>query len=49
LDASSKEEAEKLEKWLVSDEMQEEVAKLLALKNVYTFSGPMMETLPWYE
>ena len=48
LDASSKEEAKKLEQWLVSEEMQKEVSKLLALKNVYTFSGPMMEKLPWY-
>lgn len=49
LDANSIEEAEKLEKWLVSSEIQQEVSKILALKNTYTFSGPMMEKLPWYE
>lgn len=49
LDASSKEEAEKLEKWLVSDEIQQEVSKMLTLKNTHTFSGPMMGKLPWYE
>ena len=49
LDASSKKEAEKLEQWLVSKEMQEEVQRMLTLKNTHTFSGPMMEKLPWYE
>lgn len=49
LDANSKEEAEKLEQWLVSKEMQEEVQQMLTLKNTHTFSGPMMEKLPWYE
>lgn len=49
LDAASKEEAEKLEEWLVSNEIQEEVSKMLTLKNTHTFSGPMMEKLPWYE
>lgn len=49
LDANSKEEAKKLEQWLVSKEIQQEVAKLLELKNVYSCSGPMMEKLPWYE
>jgi hypothetical protein len=49
LDANSKEEAKKLEQWLVSKEMQEEVQQMLTLKNTHTFSGPMMEKLPWYE
>lgn len=49
LDVHSKEEAEKLEQWLVSTAMQEEVQKMLTLKNTHTFSGPMMEKLPWYE
>jgi hypothetical protein len=49
LDANSKEEAKKLEQWLVSKEMQEEVQRMLTLKNTHTFSGPMMEKLPWYE
>lgn len=49
LDANSKEEAEKLEQWLVSNEIQEEVQQMLTLKNTHTFSGPMMEKLPWYE
>lgn len=49
LDASSKEEAEKLEQWVVSKEIQEEVQRMLTLKNTHTFSGPMMEKLPWYE
>lgn len=49
LDANSIEEAEKLEKWLVSSEIQQEVSKILALKNTYSVSGPMMEKLPWYE
>lgn len=49
LDASSKTEAEKLEKWLVSKEIQDEVQQMLTLKNTHTFSGPMMEKLPWYE
>lgn len=49
LDANSKKEAEKLEQWLVSKEMQEEVQQMLTLKNTHTFSGPMMEKLPWYE
>lgn len=49
LDASSQEEAEILEKWLVSKEIQEEVQRMLTLKNTHTFSGPMMEKLPWYE
>jgi hypothetical protein len=49
LDASSKEEAEKLEQWVVSKEMQAEVQRMLTLKNTHTFSGPMMEKLPWYE
>lgn len=49
LDANSKEEAEKLEQWLVSKEIQEEVQKMLTLKNTHTFSGPMMKKLSWYE
>lgn len=49
LDANSKEEAEKLEKWLVSKEIQTEVQTMLTIKNTHTFSGPMMEKLPWYE
>jgi hypothetical protein len=49
LDANSKEEAEQLEKWLVSKEIQEEVQRMLTLKNTHTFSGPMMKKLPWYE
>ena len=49
LDANSKEEAEKLEQWLVSTEIQEEVQRMLTLKNTHSFSGPMMEKLPWYE
>ena len=49
LDANSKEEAEQLEKWLVSKEIQEEVQRMLTLKNTHTFSGPMMRKLPWYE
>lgn len=49
LDVNSKKEAEKLEQWLVSKEMQEEVQRMLTLKNTHTFSGPMMEKLPWYE
>lgn len=49
LDANSAEEAKKLEQWLVSPEIQNEVSKILALKNTHTFSGPMMEKLPWYE
>ena len=49
LDANSKEEAEKLEQWLVSKEIQDEVQTMLTLKNTHTFSGPMMEKLPWYE
>ena len=49
LDADSKEEAEKLEQWLVSDTIQDEVKKILKLKNTHSFSGPMMMKLPWYE
>lgn len=49
IDANSKEEAEALERWLVSREMQEEVQRMLTLKNTHTFSGPMMMKLPWYE
>lgn len=49
LDASSLEEANKLEQWLTSSTIQEEVSKILTLKNTHTFSGPMMEKLPWYE
>ena len=49
LDANSKEEAEQLEKWLVSKEIQEEVQRMLTLKNTHTFSGPMMRKLPWCE
>jgi hypothetical protein len=49
LDANSLEEATKLEQWLVSSTIQEEVSKILTLKNTHTFSGPMMEKLPWYE
>lgn len=49
LDASNKKEAEQLEKWMVSEEIQTEVSKLLSLKNTHSISGPMMEKLPWYE
>ena len=49
LDASNMEEAEKLQQWLKSEEIQKEVQKILSLKNTYSMSGPMMEKLPWYE
>jgi hypothetical protein len=49
LDASNIEEAEKLQQWLKSEEIQKEVQKILSLKNTYSMSGPMMEKLPWYE
>jgi hypothetical protein len=49
LDASNIEEAEKLQQWLVSEEIQKEVQRILSLKNTYSMSGPMMEKLPWYE
>ena len=49
LDANSKKEAEKLEQWLVSKEIQTEVQKMLALKNQYSFTGAMMKKLPFYE
>lgn len=46
LDANSKDDAIKLEEWLVSDIIKQEVQKLLLLKNTHSFSGPMMEKLP---
>lgn len=49
LDAFSIEEAEKLQQWLVSEEIQKEVQKILSLKNTYSMSGLMMGKLPWYE
>ena len=49
LEAWSLEEAKKLERWLVSEEIQTEVSKILKLKDTYSLSGPMMEKLPWYE
>ena len=49
MEAWSLEEAKKLERWLVSEEIQKEVSKMLKLKGTYSLSGPMMEKLPWYE
>jgi hypothetical protein len=49
LSAKNIKEANTLEQWLVSDAIQEEVRKILKLKNTHSFSGPMMEKLPWYE
>lgn len=48
LDCSTKNEAEKLEEWLTSDEIVKEVNILLHLKDTHSFSGAMAGLLPWY-
>ena len=48
LDASTKADADALAAWLVSPTIQTEVQKMLTLKNTHSFSGPMMEKLPYH-
>ena len=49
IEASSEQEARDIEAWMTSDEIQNEVRKLLALKNTHTMSGPMLACLPHYK
>lgn len=45
----SKKEAEELVKWLESDEIIAMVNEMLDAKNTWSFSGQMMQRLPWYK
>lgn len=49
IEANSEDEAKKLQKWLTSEEIQNEIKTMFSLKNVYTVSKQMLEMLPWYE
>lgn len=50
IDAESEADAKQLEAWLVSAVMQEEVKKLLKLKNdTHSISGPMLSKLPMHK
>ena len=45
-DAESEQDAKDLATWLTSDIMQNEIRKLLKIKNTYSISGPMIQKLP---
>jgi hypothetical protein len=49
IEAESEDSAQKLQKWLTSEIIQNEINKMFELKNVYTVSKEILENLPWYE
>jgi hypothetical protein len=48
-EVNSKDEAEKLKSWIESEEIINEINKMLALKDTYAVTLEMLRRLPWYE
>lgn len=48
-EVNTKEEADKLARWLTSEEIKNEILKMFELKKAYTVTKEMLGKLPWYE